>query len=160
MATPTISPSLLLLPAPRCGSRASSKLWFGLTPPLTSSARPRRDGWTWKRRFGGALLKRYRLWQVSVAAEHAMPPEIIPAAAEESAASTVVSALLFVAFIGLFMLTVGVIYLAVQDFLQKRERDKFEKEEAEKMKKGGKKAKAKARTGPRGFGQKIEEDEE
>ncbi|CAD5166626.1 unnamed protein product [Musa acuminata subsp. malaccensis] len=130
MATPTISPSLLLL-------------------PLSSGS-------------------------VSVAAEDAIPPEIIPTAAEESAASTVVSALLFVAFIGLFMLTVGVIslaqlqsppvalviYLAVQDLLQKRERDKFEKEEAEKTKKGGKKAKAKARTGPRGFGQKIEEDEE
>ncbi|URE36129.1 E3 ubiquitin-protein ligase [Musa troglodytarum] len=97
---------------------------------------------------------------MSDAAEDVLPPEIIPAAAEDSAASTVVSALLFVAFIGLSIVTVGVIYLAVQDFLQKRERDKFEKEEAEKTKKGGKKAKAKARTGPRGFGQKIEEDEE
>lgn len=97
-----------------------------------------------------------------------MPPEatvekaqqIIPAAAEDSAASTVVSALLVVAFIGLSILTIGVIYLAVQDFLRKREREKFEKEDAEKKKKGGKKAKAKARTGPRGFGQKIEEDED
>ncbi|URE36127.1 E3 ubiquitin-protein ligase [Musa troglodytarum] len=88
---------------------------------------------------------------MSDAAEDVLPPEIIPAAAEDSAASTVVSALLFVAFIGLSIVTVGVIYLAVQDFLQKRERDKFEKEEAEKTKKGGKKAKAKARTGPRGY---------
>ncbi|THU46310.1 hypothetical protein C4D60_Mb09t03570 [Musa balbisiana] len=35
------------------------------------------------------------------AAEDATPPEIIPAAAEDSAASTVVSALLFVAFCSL-----------------------------------------------------------
>lgn len=53
-----------------------------------------------------------------------------------------------------------VVYLAVQDFLQKREREKFEKEEEAKKKKGGKKAKVRARTGPRGFGQKIEEDDD
>lgn len=53
-----------------------------------------------------------------------------------------------------------VIYLAVQDFLQKREREKFEKEETAKKKKGGKKTKLRAKTGPRGFGQKIDEEEE
>lgn len=54
-----------------------------------------------------------------------------------------------------------VIYIAVTDFLQKREKEKFEKEEAAKKKKGGKKGKvrARARGGPRGFGQKIEEDD-
>ncbi|THU51736.1 hypothetical protein C4D60_Mb06t34190 [Musa balbisiana] len=168
MATSTISSSPLLLAAPKCASRASSKLCFDPSPRLTTSGRPRLDLCTRKRRFGGDSLKSSRIWRVSAVAEEALPPEatvekaqqIIPAAAEDSAASTVVSALLVVAFIGLSILTIGVIYLAVQDFLRKREREKFEKEDAEKKKKGGKKAKAKARTGPRGFGQKIEEDED
>lgn len=45
------------------------------------------------------------------------------------------------------------------DFLQKRERDKFEKEEAARKKRTGKKSKigARSKAGPRGFGQKIEE---
>ncbi|CAK9314528.1 unnamed protein product [Citrullus colocynthis] len=73
--------------------------------------------------------------------------------------STIISVLLFVAFIGLSILTIGVIYIAVTDFLQKREKEKFEKEEAGK-KKSGKKKKVKAKGGPRGFGQKIEEEEE
>ena len=52
-----------------------------------------------------------------------------------------------------------VVYIAVTDFLQKREKEKFEKEEeATNKKKGGKKKKVRARTGPRGFGQKIEEE--
>lgn len=46
------------------------------------------------------------------------------------------------------------------DFLQKREKEKFEKEEAKNKKKGRKKARTRARAGPRGFGQKIEEEEE
>lgn len=53
-----------------------------------------------------------------------------------------------------------VIYIAVTDFLQKREKDKFEKEEAEKAKKGGKKKRVRARAGPKGFGQKIESDDD
>ncbi|XP_038901778.1 uncharacterized protein LOC120088501 [Benincasa hispida] len=73
--------------------------------------------------------------------------------------STIISVLLFVAFIGLSILTIGVIYIAVTDFLQKREKEKFEKEEAGK-KKSGKKKKVKAKGGPRGFGQKVEEEEE
>ncbi|MED6151443.1 hypothetical protein PIB30_082584 [Stylosanthes scabra] len=74
--------------------------------------------------------------------------------------STVISALLFVAFIGLSLLTIGVIYLAVTDFLQKRETEKFEKEEAAKSGKKRKKKVVRARAGPRGFGQKIDEDED
>lgn len=47
------------------------------------------------------------------------------------------------------------------DFLQKREREKYDKEEAAKKKSGRKgKLKARARAGPRGFGQKIEEEDE
>lgn len=56
-----------------------------------------------------------------------------------------------------------VIYIAVTDFLQKKESEKFQKEEATKEKNSGKKGKirtrARARAGPRGFGQKIEEAE-
>ncbi|KAL2239575.1 UNVERIFIED_CONTAM: hypothetical protein Sindi_0598700 [Sesamum indicum] len=76
--------------------------------------------------------------------------------------TTVVSALFFIAFLSLSVLTVGVVYIAVTDFLQKREREKFEKEEAAKKKKSGKKGKvrARARAGPRGFGQKFEEDDD
>jgi hypothetical protein len=51
-----------------------------------------------------------------------------------------------------------VIYIGVTDFLQKREREKFEKEEAANKKKTGKKKKVRARAGPRGFGQKIDDD--
>jgi len=53
-----------------------------------------------------------------------------------------------------------VIYLAVVDFLQKREKEKFEKEEASKKgKKKKKKVVGRARAGPRGFGQKFVEEE-
>uniref|UniRef100_A0A1D1XWF3 Uncharacterized protein n=1 Tax=Anthurium amnicola TaxID=1678845 RepID=A0A1D1XWF3_9ARAE len=112
-----------------------------------------------------------RLWASAAAPGDAVPAEaivdkaqeVVPAAAGDGAAPTIVSALLLVAFVGLSILTVGVIYIAVTDFLQKRERDKFEKEEATKKEKRGKKAKAKARAGPRGFGQKVvqgDDDEE
>lgn len=50
--------------------------------------------------------------------------------------------------------------MAVTDFLQKREREKFEKEEVAKKKKNGKKGKVKSRAGPRGFGQKVAEDDD
>lgn len=52
-----------------------------------------------------------------------------------------------------------VIYIAVTDFLQKREGEKFVKEEAARKKKGVKKEKTRARTGPKGFGQKIDQDD-
>lgn len=64
----------------------------------------------------------------------------------------------------MFWIFCQVIYIAVTDFLQKRERDKYEKEEdaKKKKKKGGKKGKVKARArgGPRGFGQKLQEDDD
>lgn len=87
--------------------------------------------------------------------------QIIDSAATDDGVSSIISVLLFVAFIGLSILTVGVIYIAVTDFLQKREREKFEKEEAAKKKSGKKgKIRSRARAGPRGFGQKIEEDDD
>lgn len=53
-----------------------------------------------------------------------------------------------------------VIYLGVTDFLTKREKDKYEKEESAKKttKKSGKKRRVRA--GPKGFGQKIDYDED
>lgn len=53
-----------------------------------------------------------------------------------------------------------VIYLGVTDFLEKREKEKFEKEEKATKKKNGKKRRVRARAGPRGFGQKINEDDD
>lgn len=48
-------------------------------------------------------------------------------------------------------------YLGVTDYLQKREREKLEKDEETNKKKGGKKKRLRARAGPKGFGQKIDE---
>lgn len=59
-----------------------------------------------------------------------------------------------------YVCVIQVIYIAVTDYLQKREKEKFEKEEAEKAKKGGKKKRVRARTGPKGFGQKIDIDDD
>ncbi|EPS62491.1 hypothetical protein M569_12300 [Genlisea aurea] len=80
---------------------------------------------------------------------------------DDGVAGVIVSTLLFVAFVGLSILTVGAIYIAVTDFLQKREEEKFQKEEAAAAKKTMKKKKNNNNKGPffrgdrpRGFGQK------
>ncbi|KAK9123934.1 hypothetical protein Sjap_013536 [Stephania japonica] len=79
----------------------------------------------------------------------------------DSAASNFISILLLVAFAGLTILTIGVVYIGVSDFLEKREREKFEKEESEKKSKvKGKRGAVRAKNGPRGFGQKIDEDDD
>ncbi|CAI0539880.1 unnamed protein product [Linum tenue] len=113
-----------------------------------------------------------QIWRTLAAAQDAAtlpPPADIVApldAAQEivsdDGVSTIISTLLLIAFVALSVLTVGVIYIAVTDFLQKREKDKFDKEEAAKKKRGGKgkKVKARARAGPRGFGQKIDTEDE
>eukprot|EP01018_Ginkgo_biloba_P032476 Gb_06443 [translate_table: standard] len=72
-----------------------------------------------------------------------------------------ISVLLLLAFIGLSLLTVGVIYLAVTEFLEKRERSKLLKEQEAKKKKEKKSGRVKvARSGPRGFGQRPEEEDD
>ncbi|XP_030447477.1 uncharacterized protein LOC115670366 [Syzygium oleosum] len=102
-------------------------------------------------------------WRLSAAAEDALESsqQIVSSGGGggDDGVSNAVSVLLLIAFAGLSILTIGVIYIAVTDFLQKREREKFEKEEAGKKKKGGKKGRVRARSGPRGFGQRIDEDE-
>ncbi|KAK9057597.1 hypothetical protein SSX86_022433 [Deinandra increscens subsp. villosa] len=95
----------------------------------------------------------------------AKPPEnsdkIVSAVSDNAdGVSIVISVLLSIAFVGLSVLTIGVIYIAVTDYLQKREKEKFEKEEAEKAKRGGKKKRARPRVGPKGFGQKIDDDDD
>ncbi|KAM6578044.1 hypothetical protein CsatB_029881 [Cannabis sativa] len=108
------------------------------------------------------------IWRIYATAGETPPLEATPLETSQQIVSSngdeltanIISALLIIAFVGLSIVTVGVIYIGVTDFLQKRERDKFEKEEAAKSKKGGKKKKVKARAGPRGFGQKIVEDED
>ncbi|XP_074355595.1 uncharacterized protein LOC141695240 [Apium graveolens] len=85
---------------------------------------------------------------------------VTTAAASGDGVSNIISVLLFIAFVGLSVLTIGVIYIAVTDYFQKREREKFEKEESSKKKKANKKRKVKARAGPKGFGQKIVEVDE
>ncbi|RWR95396.1 hypothetical protein CKAN_02473600 [Cinnamomum micranthum f. kanehirae] len=110
--------------------------------------------------------KKTQSWRILAATGDVLPPntpieetqQIVPP--DDSSGSTIISVLLLIAFVGLSILTIGVIYIAVTDFLQKREREKFEKEEAAKKKKSGKKGKVKARTGPRGFGQKVEDDDD
>ncbi|XVF68827.1 hypothetical protein PTKIN_Ptkin11bG0032300 [Pterospermum kingtungense] len=109
-------------------------------------------------------------WQAFATPEEVLPPpdstpldnsqEIVSSTGDEGVA-TIIQALLLVAFIALTILTIGAIYIGVQDFVEKREREKYEKEEAENKKNGKKKKKKKvtARAGPRGFGQKIDNDD-
>ncbi|CAA6661737.1 unnamed protein product [Spirodela intermedia] len=138
-------------------SAASS---FSLFSPPKSSSRLRSPA-------VGISLGRVRHGPVAAASGETVPSEALVegsqravVAATDDATTTVISVLLFIAFVGLSILTVGVVYIAVADFLQKREREKFEKEETEKKKKSGKRVKTKARTGPRGFGQKVEGEDD
>ncbi|GMI94666.1 hypothetical protein HRI_003135900 [Hibiscus trionum] len=99
-----------------------------------------------------------KLWVTLATPEEVLPSQQVVSTTGDEGVANVIQALLFVAFLALTILTIGVIYIAVQDFLGKREREKFEKEEAAKNKKG--KKKVRARAGPRGFGQKIDEDDD
>ncbi|XP_021894570.1 uncharacterized protein LOC110812180 [Carica papaya] len=112
-------------------------------------------------------LRVSHFWRISAAAEDVLPPEStatlessqeIVSTTGDDGVSAVISVLLFAAFVALSILTIGVIYIGVTDYLQKREREKLDKEEAEKKKKkSGKKGKVRARAGPRGFGQKVDD---
>ncbi|GAB4860120.1 hypothetical protein Ancab_011598 [Ancistrocladus abbreviatus] len=111
--------------------------------------------------------KRHKLWGANATSGDSLPSEAIPVenseqivSANGDGVSTIISSLLFIAFIGLSILTIGVIYIGVTDFLQKREREKFEQEEAANKKNSKKKVRVRARPAPRGFGQKIDEEEE
>ncbi|KAL5747888.1 hypothetical protein ACOSQ2_025185 [Xanthoceras sorbifolium] len=113
---------------------------------------------------------RHKLWRRNATSGEVLPSEsttletsqqIMSSSTSGDTVSTIISVLLFIAFVALSIVTIGAIYIGVTDFLQKREREKFEKEEAtKKKKKGGKKVNVRARAGPRGFGQKIDEEED
>ncbi|XP_011035274.1 PREDICTED: uncharacterized protein LOC105133130 [Populus euphratica] len=109
-----------------------------------------------------------QIWKIKATPEEVLPSDTTPLESTQQMLSTsnddgvgnIISALLFVAFAALSILTIGIIYLGVTDFLQKRETEKLQKEEESKKKKRVKKRKVRARSGPRGFGQKINEDDD
>ncbi|XP_027161529.1 uncharacterized protein LOC113762330 [Coffea eugenioides] len=153
----TISPShlptsLVLRPKPHALVPSSFPSRRKLSYPNPPCALPLKTGKGWKI---SAFRDSFLLLEASTVENS---QELVSAG--DDGASSIIFALLFVAFVGLSILTVGVIYMGVTDFLQKREREQFEKEEAAAKKKRVKKGKmgSRARAGPRGFGQKIEED--
>ncbi|EOA28008.1 hypothetical protein CARUB_v10024185mg [Capsella rubella] len=113
--------------------------------------------------------KKTQLWRVSATPEEiskeivssdSSSSEAIVSSGDPDGVALIIQVLLFVAFLVLTVLTIGVVYIGVTEFLGKKESEKFEKEEAAKRsKKGGKKKAMRARAGPRGFGQKIEDDD-
>ncbi|KQK22358.1 uncharacterized protein LOC106866111 [Brachypodium distachyon] len=134
----------------------SLSLLLPLAPPaipapalfFSRSAASRR-AWNAGGGCGGATgrLRLTRLRPAAAVAEEVEQTEAMMrvAADDESITATVVSALLTIAFVGLSLLTIGVIYLGVQDFLQKRESEKFAREEEERQKEEARKKRAKAR---------------
>ncbi|KAL1196663.1 hypothetical protein V5N11_025391 [Cardamine amara subsp. amara] len=112
-----------------------------------------------------------KLWRVSATPEEisqemvssnssSSSSEAIVSSGDQDSIALIIQVLLFVAFAALTVLTIGVVYIGVTDFLGKKRKEKFEKNEAaKKSKKGGKKKAQRARAGPRGFGQKIEDDD-
>ncbi|CAA7017561.1 unnamed protein product [Microthlaspi erraticum] len=98
--------------------------------------------------------------QAIVSSDTSSSSEAIVSTGGQDGVALIIQVLLIIAFLALSVLTIGVVYIAVTEFLGKREREKFEKEEAaKKSKKSGKKKATRARAGPRGFGQKIEDDD-
>ncbi|KAI3963161.1 hypothetical protein MKW92_003886 [Papaver armeniacum] len=110
--------------------------------------------------------KNTQIWRISAANEDvAVSKQVetvqkIITSNEDTGVSTTISVLLFIAFVGLTILTIGVIYIAVTDFLTKREREKYEKNESEKKKKKGGKKVVRSRVGPKGFGQKPDNEDD
>ncbi|KAF8048171.1 hypothetical protein N665_2630s0002 [Sinapis alba] len=98
--------------------------------------------------------------QEIVASDTSSSEAIVSGGGSQDGVALIIQVLLIVAFLALSVLTIGVVYIGVTEFLGKREREKFEKEEAaKKSKKSGKKKTTRAKAGPRGFGQKIEDDD-
>ncbi|CAN8285475.1 unnamed protein product [Cochlearia groenlandica] len=110
---------------------------------------------------------RTQLWSVSatttpmdIVSSSSSSQEAIVTVTDQDGVALVIQVLLIVAFLALSVLTIGVVYIGVTEFLGKKEREKFEKEEAaKKSKKSGKNKATRAKAGPRGFGQKLEDDD-
>lgn len=118
MATITISPSLLpLVSAPKALSYSTSKLGSPTLPQPSSALLRPLYYYHSRRRLGRVSTKRSQLGRVSAASGDALPSEatlekaqeIPPSAAEDGGVSTIISVLLFTAFIVLSLLTIGVI---------------------------------------------------
>ncbi|RZC93660.1 hypothetical protein C5167_007699 [Papaver somniferum] len=147
--------SLLLLPPP------TSKFNLRKTSFSIKSSNPSLNSSSLKTRTFSPYPshKNTQIWRISAANEGvAVSKQVetvqkIITSNEDTGVSTTISVLLFIAFVGLTILTIGVIYIAVTDFLTKREREKYEKAESEKKKKKV----VRSRVGPKGFGQKPDD---
>ncbi|KAH7542415.1 hypothetical protein FEM48_Zijuj02G0071000 [Ziziphus jujuba var. spinosa] len=159
MATTSISlspPDFLSVPKPKsCLFLRPNNSYLPLASPTTiSSKRTIILQYPIQR----SRRKNIQIWRIyAIPDEAALPSEANPLENSQQIVSSsgddgvnyFISILLFIAFIGLSILTVGVksmnfsniIYIAVTDFLQKREKEKFEKEAAAQKKSGGKKKK-------------------
>ncbi|GLJ21667.1 hypothetical protein SUGI_0403580 [Cryptomeria japonica] len=94
------------------------------------------------------------IWNVGTALAVEAETKVEAVAVPDTPESQFISILLLCAFVGLTFLSFGVIYLAVKDFQEKRERDKLLKEEQAQEKQKNSKREKIAKPGPRGFGQK------
>nr|GMD17421.1 uncharacterized protein LOC109173579 [Ipomoea batatas] len=154
------SPLPLLPPLQPLQPLAAFSSRLSLIFPVTSPSKLSSKRISHSRRNGGRISAFSENFLLSEADAVLNSPDI--ASTADGGTSSVISTLLLIAFVGLSVLTAGVVYISVTDYLQKRESDKFEKEEAAKKKKSGKKGKivSRARAGPRGFGQKIVEEDD
>ncbi|GAB2274400.1 hypothetical protein Dimus_009166 [Dionaea muscipula] len=161
---PALFPSILNLKPPNLSPVSSGSSSLPFSPPLTLSTLSPPPSFAKKVIFFQHPPKKKPKFSKANATpgesqslpSDSAPVEIVSASGDD-ASSAIIQVLLFAAFIGLCVLTVGVTYLAVTDFLQKRENEKVEKENAASMKKkqGGKKVRKRARAEPRAFGRKI-----
>ncbi|GLT77337.1 hypothetical protein SLA2020_489350 [Shorea laevis] len=168
MATTCVSPLAgLLPPASSFKPKSHHSLPFAFSLSL-SAAKSSRKSNHFHNPSRRNQEKKSELWRIHATSGEVVPPdstlledsgEIVSASGDDGVA-TIISGLLFLAFVALSILTIGVIYLGVQDFLRKREREKFEKEAAAQKSGKKRKVRARARTGPRGFGQKVDEYED
>ncbi|CAF1921922.1 hypothetical protein Bca4012_053214 [Brassica carinata] len=149
----------LSLPSFRPRLQNPAKTTHQLSPPLSWSVSKR------KKILSSSDRQLWRLCAATpeeiVSSDTSSSSEAIVSGGGQDGVALIIQVLLIVAFLALSVLTIGVVYIGVTEFLGKRERDKFEKEEAAKKSKksGKKKAATRARAGPRGFGQKIDDDD-
>ncbi|KAL3678961.1 hypothetical protein R1sor_021917 [Riccia sorocarpa] len=100
---------------------------------------------------------------VALTAFQARAEEVVvdtSAQAADGAADALLGVLFTAAFIGLSILTIGVLYLSVTEWLEKRERDALAKVAGSEQDKLGAPVKDKlGRFAPKGFGKKVEKSE-
>ncbi|XP_019053929.1 PREDICTED: uncharacterized protein LOC104601068 [Nelumbo nucifera] len=107
--------------------------------------------------------KNTRIWRIPATSGDVLPSDAPIETAQrivssdDSGVFTVISVLLFIAFFGLSILTIGVIYIGVSDFLQKRERERSlrKKRPLRRRKKVGKEFRSGLRQGPEDLDKKL-----